>query len=242
MITVINYGMGNSGSIMNMLRRIGAEGVLTSDVDEIARAEKLVLPGVGAFDQGMERLDSLGLIPILNEKVLGQGTPILGICLGVQLLGLSSEEGTAPGLGWINARSHRFTCDSADANLRIPHMGWNVIRLRKPNPVVCDLADDARFYFVHSYHVRCHDPADILASSHYGIEFTAAVARGAIMGVQFHPEKSLRWGMEIFRKFAQHAPAPGIAHATSTANHSLPAAAQHRAGQDGDVQGSDLPG
>jgi len=219
MITVINYGMGNSGSIMNILRRIGAEAVLTSDVEEIAKADKLVLPGVGAFDRGMERLHELGLVGPLNQKVMVEHTPILGICLGMQLFAKASEEGEAEGLGWIDATSIRFKFESVDAGLKIPHMGWNVLRCRQPNPVLGDLADDARFYFVHSYHVQCRDPADILATCQYGLEVTAAVARGSIIGVQFHPEKSLRWGMEVFRKFVHHDPR------AATSNHSVPAAA-----------------
>lgn len=203
MITVIDYGMGNSGSIMNILSRIGAQAMLTSNPADIARADKLVLPGVGAFDNGMQRLNDLGLIPILNQRVVGEGVPILGICLGMQLFAASSEEGVMPGLGWIDARVIRFRFDNGAAGLKIPHMGWNTIDVRKPHPLFEHLADDARFYFVHSYHMRCNDSSDVLASSRYGIEFTACVSRQSIMGVQFHPEKSLRWGMQVFRQFAQ---------------------------------------
>jgi imidazole glycerol-phosphate synthase subunit HisH len=200
MITVIDYGMGNSGSIMNILSRIGAEATLTSDPAEIARADKLVLPGVGAFDNGMQKLHDLGLVPILNEKVVSQHTPILGICLGMQLFANGSEEGAAPGLGWIDARVIRFRLDD-QVKRRIPHMGWNTITVRKANPIFEGLADDARFYFVHSYHVQCAEASDILATAQYGIEFTACVSKAAVIGVQFHPEKSLRWGMNVFRRF-----------------------------------------
>lgn len=203
-ITVIDYGMGNSGSIMNILRRIGAEAELTSDPAAIARADKLVLPGVGAFDNGMQRLRALGLIPVLNERVVGEGTPILGICLGMQLFARSSEEGVEPGLGWIDARAVRFRFGGEQSGLKIPHMGWNTVSLRKPCAIFDDLAEDARFYFVHSYHVQCADAADILTTTNYGVEFTSSTARGSVIGVQFHPEKSLRWGMEVFRKFAHH--------------------------------------
>ncbi len=215
MITVIDYGMGNSGSIMNILSRIGAEACLTADPAMIAQADKLVLPGVGAFDNGMDRLHDLGLVPILNEKVLVQHTPILGICLGVQLFCNGSQEGVKPGLGWIDADVIRFRFDGVAPNgdgtakvggaggLKIPHMGWNTITVAKEHPIFENIADDARFYFVHSYHVQCNDAADILARSHYGIDFTACVARNSIIGLQFHPEKSLRWGMEVFRRFVQ---------------------------------------
>jgi glutamine amidotransferase len=224
MITVIDCGMGNSGSIMNILARIGAEATLTDDVDVIAKADKLVLPGVGAFDNGMERLEELKLIPVLNDRVVAHTVPILGICLGMQLFAKGSEEGDRPGLGWIDAQVIRFQFDAEHADLKIPHMGWNVLTVRKPHPLFENLADDARFYFVHSYHMHCDDPADILASSHYGREFTACVARNSIVGVQFHPEKSLRWGMEVFRKFAHHVGiAPG--HAPTATSHSVSPAA-----------------
>ena len=224
MITVIDYGMGNSGSIMNILARIGAEATLTADVDAIAKADKLVLPGVGAFDNGMERLDELKLIPALNDRVVEHHIPILGICLGMQLFAKGSEEGDRPGLGWIDARVIRFQFDAEHADLKIPHMGWNVLTVRKPHPLFENLADDARFYFVHSYHMHCSDSADILASSHYGREFTACVARNSIVGVQFHPEKSLRWGMEVFRKFAHHV-GTASGHAPTAASHSVSPAA-----------------
>ena len=230
MITVIDYGMGNSGSIMNILSRIGAEAMLTANADDIARADKLVLPGVGAFDKGMQRLGDLGLIPVLNQKVVGDGTPILGICLGMQLFAHGSEEGALPGLGWINARVIRFQLEES-LRLKVPHMGWNTIRVSKPHPIFENIADDARFYFVHSYHMRCADETDILATSNYGMEFTACVARQSVIGVQFHPEKSLRWGMDVFRKFVQHViPSSHHARLAATSGHSLSAAAQYRAG------------
>lgn len=222
MITVIDCGMGNSGSIMNILSRIGADAVLTSNADDIARADKLVLPGVGAFDNGMERLHSLGLVNLLNQKVLEDKTPILGICLGMQLFANGSEEGAAPGLGWLDARVIRFKFEHADA-LKIPQMGWNVLSVCKDHPLFENLADDARFYFVHSYHMQCDNPDDILATSHYGKDFVACVARDSIVGVQFHPEKSLRWGMEVFRKFVHH-----VHHPTSSRD-SVPAASEHGA-------------
>lgn len=202
MIVVIDYGMGNSGSVVNMLKRIGQEVILTSSVAEIEKAEKLILPGVGSFDNGMENLHKYGLIEVLNEKVQQQGTPILGICLGIQLFMESSDEGDLPGLGWISGRAVRFDAVTLGDALRIPHMGWNYIKPAKPHYLTADLEADARFYFVHSYYVRCNNQEDVLTTTSYGMDFVSAVAKDSIIGVQFHPEKSLRWGMNVFRRFA----------------------------------------
>jgi glutamine amidotransferase len=160
---------------------------------------------VGHFDKGMEHLHSQGLVSVMNEKVLGEHTPILGICLGMQLFANGSEEGSSPGLGWIDVDFARFKFDGATAveGLKIPHMGWNTIRLRKTNPLFAGMADDARFYFVHSYFARCKQEDDILATTWYGDEYVSAYSKDSIIGVQFHPEKSLRWGIDVFRKFVQ---------------------------------------
>ena len=206
MITVIDYGMGNSGSIMNILRKVGGQAVLSGDPRELAKASALVLPGVGHFDKGMEHLHSQGLVNVMNDKVMGQRTPILGICLGMQLFANGSEEGSSPGLGWVDADFVRFNFDAQTAaaeGLKIPHMGWNTIRLRKENPLFASMANDARFYFVHSFYARCKQEDDILATTWYGQDYVSAYARDSIIGVQFHPEKSLRWGIDVFRKFVQ---------------------------------------
>jgi imidazole glycerol-phosphate synthase subunit HisH len=200
MIAVINYGMGNSGSIINMLRRLGQDVLLTSRPGEIVNAEKLVLPGVGAFDNGMQQLHKLGLVPVLTQKVTVDRTPIIGICLGMQLFARCSEEGSSKGLGWIDAEVIRFR-QPEGTHLTIPHMGWNTIRAMKPHPLTNDLEPDARFYFVHAYHVRCARSEDVLSVTDYGGHFTSAIASGPVIGVQFHPEKSLRWGMQLFRRF-----------------------------------------
>lgn len=201
MIVVIDYGMGNSGSVVNMFKRIGEDVLLSSDPEQIRKATKLILPGVGSFDNGMENLAKYGLVDLLSDKVLRQGTPILGICLGIQLFMGASDEGALPGLGWIKGRAHRFD-PAALGELRIPHMGWNGLDVAKEHPLVQELEPDARFYFVHTYHVCCDDPADVLTTTTYGIDFVSSVARGNVVGVQFHPEKSLRWGMNVFRRFA----------------------------------------
>jgi imidazole glycerol-phosphate synthase subunit HisH len=200
MITIIDYKTGNLGSIQNILRRIGEESVITSDKDEIAAATKLILPGVGAYDTGMSNLIKLGLIDILNEKVLVKKVPVLGICLGMQLLSERSEEGYLPGLGWINAETIRFNFINS-MEYKIPHMGWNFIKQHKASRLFTGMFPDARFYFVHSYFFRALDSSDILTSTNYEIEFTSAIERGNILGVQFHPEKSHKFGMKLLKNF-----------------------------------------
>jgi glutamine amidotransferase len=200
MIAIIDFGMGNVGSIHNMLNRLGIESALTSDMKEIRAADKLILPGVGAFDVAMRRLQALGIIPLLNDLVFDAGIPLLGICLGMQLLSLSSDEGVERGLGWLDARTVRF--DFEGSQLRVPHMGWNTVSVHKRGSILDELPSQAKFYFVHSYHVRCNSDEDVLATSTYGIEFHAAAQRGNVTGVQFHPEKSHRFGMQVLAKFA----------------------------------------
>lgn len=200
MITIIDYKTGNLGSIQNILKRIGEESVVTSDKDEIAGASKLILPGVGAFDTGMRNLTELDLIDILNEKVIVEKTPVLGICLGMQLLSKGSQEGSLPGLGWIDADTVRFRFEDT-IEYKIPHMGWNFIRQHKTSKLLDNMYPDARFYFVHSFFFRANDKEDVLTSTTYEIEFTSAIERGNILGVQFHPEKSHKFGMKILKNF-----------------------------------------
>lgn len=202
MIVVVDYGLCNVGSVLNMLKRIGAEVAASADPAVIASAEKLILPGVGAFDNAMVNLEQLGLIEPLQRKVRDEKTPVLGICLGMQLLSRRSEEGTLPGLGWIEADTKRFTFD-AGVELRIPHMGWNELRVARPHPLLADLGAAPRYYFVHSYHVCCDHDENAIGRAHYGIDFTAVVARDNVMGTQFHPEKSHRFGMQLLRNFVE---------------------------------------
>lgn len=204
MIVIVDYGMGNLGSILNMLKKIGAEAVISSRIEEIEQASKLILPGVGAFDNGMRNLAERGVQAVLDRKVLGEKTPILGICLGMQLFSRQSEEGRLPGLGWIEAETVRFRFDEVNSHLKIPHMGWNTVRVAKESPLFRDTNGEERFYFVHSFHVVCRDRRDILAETPYGFDFTSAVQRGNIMGVQFHPEKSHRFGMKLLKNFAEN--------------------------------------
>ena len=200
MITIIDYKTGNLGSIQNILKRIGEESKVTSDKYDIARATKLILPGVGAFDTGMKNLTKLDLVSILNEKVLDEKIPVLGICLGMQLLSKGSEEGSVPGLGWINGEAMRFNFINS-TEYKIPHMGWNFVHQHKKSNLFDNMFSDARFYFVHSFYFKANDPSDVLTSTTYEIEFTSAVEKANIIGVQFHPEKSHKFGMKLLKNF-----------------------------------------
>jgi imidazole glycerol-phosphate synthase subunit HisH len=200
MITIIDYKTGNLGSIQNILKRIGEDSVITSDKYEIEKATKLILPGVGAFDTGMRNLMELDLVDILNKRVKVDRIPVLGICLGMQLLSNGSEEGSLPGLGWVDAETIRFRFKDT-IEYKIPHMGWNFIKQHKDSRLFENMYPDARFYFVHSYYFRANMEKDILLSTNYEIEFTSAIENGNILGVQFHPEKSHKFGMTLLKNF-----------------------------------------
>lgn len=200
MITIIDYKTGNLGSIQNILKRIGEDSVVTSDKKVISQATKLILPGVGAFDTGIRNLLELDLVDILNEKVIDEKTPVLGICLGMQLMSKGSEEGSLNGLGWINASTVRFKFEDCQ-EYKIPHMGWNFITPHKTSKLLDNMHSDPRFYFVHSYYFKADNHEDILTSTTYEKEFTSSVERGNILGVQFHPEKSHKFGMKLLKNF-----------------------------------------
>lgn len=202
MVTIIDYKTGNMGSIQNMLKKIRVESIITSDPDEISRASKIILPGVGSFDQGMRNLADLRINEILNQKILVEKTPVLGICLGMQLMTLRSEEGMLPGLGWMDAETIRFSFEDA-IQYKSPHMGWNFVRQHKESRLLKDMDTESRFYFAHSYYVKSKNPSDILTSTQYEIEFTSSFEKGNIFGVQFHPEKSHKFGMTLLKNFTE---------------------------------------
>ena len=202
MIVIVDYGMGNVGSIANMLKKIGVPSVISADPDRIAAAGKLILPGVGAFDTGMTNLERSGLTPILHDAVMRRGTPVLGLCLGMELLMQRSEEGACGGLGWIEGSAVRFRFPDGSDQLNVPHMGWNSVRPGPRAALLRGLPAEARFYFVHSYHVVCDRAEDVGGWTHYGYEFASVVERGNVMGTQFHPEKSHRFGMALLTNFA----------------------------------------
>jgi imidazole glycerol-phosphate synthase subunit HisH len=201
MIVIIDYGMGNLGSVKNIIKKIGFDSVTSSKKEDIKSAEKLILPGVGAFDQGIKNIHELNLFDVLNEKVISENTPILGICLGFQLLCMSSEEGKLNGLGWIDAVAKRFCFDDENKKNKIPHMGWNSVEFDASSSLFAGWQDDARFYFVHSYHVVCNSKDIITSECFYGSKFVASIQKNNIYGTQFHPEKSHKYGMKILRNF-----------------------------------------
>ena len=203
MICIVDYGIGNLKSIIKLFKRLNLDVQLTSDPDEVKRATKLVLPGVGHFAWGMRNLRKLGLIEALHESVMIRRVPILGICLGMQLFSRKSEEGNGVGLGWIEAETRRFELPPDSSRLRIPHMGWNSLEIKKSSPLLNNVGQNSLFYFAHSFHVVCADTADILATTRYGIEFVSCLRRENIFGIQFHPEKSHRDGVQLLTNYAE---------------------------------------
>lgn len=202
MITLLNYGCGNVGSILNMIRHVGGQAEVTGDPVAVLSAKKILLPGVGSFDNAMRRLAETGLIEPLKMRAQ-EGIPILGICLGMQLLANDSEEGCMAGLGLIQGRVRRFYFDGESAKLKIPHMGWNYVTPIQTHPLAEGIEGGARFYFVHSYYFDCENDEDVLLKSNYGHEFTSGVRHGNVMGIQFHPEKSHRHGMQLMQNFVK---------------------------------------
>lgn len=201
MTAIIDYGLGNLGSIYNMLDVIGEDSVITSNKNEIHEADRMILPGVGSFDAGMNFLKEKGLIEILNDEVKN-GKPILGICLGMQLLGRKSEEGILSGLSYIPFDSVKFSIDEK-LNLRVPHMGWDIVNFKQKNPILDGIEGTQRYYFVHSYHAKCDSEENVLMSCDYGYEFAASVVKDNVYGVQFHPEKSHDFGMRFLTNFVE---------------------------------------
>ena len=202
MVAIIDYGMGNNGSILNMIKAIGGNAVVTSDPDVIDKVDKIILPGVGSFDNGMLNLAKRGLTPILIDKVIHRKTPVLGICLGMQLMTKCSGEGVTTGLGWVDAETVRFRFGEENKRLKIPHMGWNTIRvLRESNILFKNIGTETKYYFVHSYHLVCNNQEDVSSTTFHGYEFASSFESGNIMGVQFHPEKSHKYGKNLLMNF-----------------------------------------
>jgi len=204
--TIIDYGIGNIGSIANMLKKVGSESVITSDPKQIKKAKKIVLCGIGAFDDGMTKLENMNIVDVLKQKVLEDKTPILGVCLGMQLFTKGSEEGKKEGLGFVDAYTKRFDFSgiASEKLLRVPHMGWNVAKAVKPSRLYENMYDEPRFYFVHSYFVSLNQPEDKLLETKYGIAFTSSFEKNNIIGVQFHPEKSHKYGMRLYENFVKN--------------------------------------
>ncbi|MBC2844481.1 imidazole glycerol phosphate synthase subunit HisH [Winogradskyella flava] len=202
MLVIIDYKVGNLTSVQKMLKKVGcSDAVISSDPEVIVKASKLVLPGVGHFDYGMKQLKLSGLIDVLNTQVVEHKIPILGICLGAQLLTRGSEEGSEKGLGWIEADTILFDQSKFDQKLKIPHMGWSNVNFNSDIPLFKDMPLASRFYFVHKYHMVCDEGADNLVSAKYGYKFAAGIGKNNIIGVQFHPEKSHKFGMQLMRNF-----------------------------------------
>lgn len=202
-ITIIDYGTSNLGSMQNMLKKLSVPSRFARTAEDVMLAGKIILPGVGAFDAAMRTLKATGMVEALNYKVLEEKVPLLGVCLGMQMLGVGSEEGVEAGLGWISAQAVRFRAENYPG-MRVPHMGWNEVNMKKDSPLVTEPPELIRFYFANSYHVVCGDESDVLLETEYaGFNFTSALERGHIRGAQFHPEKSHRYGMWLLKNFAE---------------------------------------
>lgn len=196
MVVIIDYGLGNKASLVRLFQKLKVNAILSSKKDDILNASKLILPGVGHFNKGMQNLASLDLITVLNEAVIIKKIPILGICLGMQLMTSKSEEGNIEGLNWINAETKRFETD-----LKIPHVGWNTLTEIKNHSILKNLTEQDQFYFVHSYNITCKNKEDVLSYSCYGQEFVSSFQKENIFGTQFHPEKSHKQGLKIIKNF-----------------------------------------
>ena len=203
MIGILNYGLGNVHAIQNIYRRLGIDAQIVSTIDELGEATKIILPGVGAFDWAIERLQATNLLPTLNERVMRDKVPVLGICVGMQIMCKSSEEGEQAGLGWINATVRQFDKMSGDHDLKLPHMGWNSVMTASQNNLFKGI-DEPLFYFLHSYYVDVEDPELVCAYSEYSHQFVSAINSKNIYATQFHPEKSHDWGIQLLKNFAEY--------------------------------------
>lgn len=203
MIKIIDYGLGNIQAFANVYNRLHIPFGVARSSEDLLSAEKFILPGVGAFDHAMSRLSQSGMKEALTERVLNEKVPVLGICVGMQILADGSDEGVSPGLGWVNGRVRAFSSSSKLGNLPIPHMGWNDVSPATSSPLFTGLELDAKFYFLHSFYFDCDQENNILASSSYGDEFSCSVGKDNVYGVQFHPEKSHHYGVTLLKNFAE---------------------------------------
>lgn len=202
MIVLIDYGLGNLNSFLNVFKRVNIDARLAKNSSDLDGATKLILPGVGAFDHAMEKLNGSGMRDKLDKLVLEEKIPVVGICVGMQILGKASEEGKLSGLGWIDGDVEKFDERTIQYKTKLPHMGWNDVNVKRENPLFSKLGNDALFYFLHSYYFKCNNQDDILATADYGVEFSCVINSGNIYGVQFHPEKSHHYGEQLLYNFA----------------------------------------
>jgi glutamine amidotransferase len=202
MIRIVDYGVGNIQAFLNVFKTLNMPAATAKQASELTDATKIILPGVGSFDHAMERLDESGIRPALEQRVKQDKVPVLGVCVGMQMLAASSDEGSRPGLGWIDGRVRAFTQWEPASNHPVPHMGWNDVRAVTPHPLFDQLDAESRFYFLHSFFFENHRPEDTLAVSQYGGNFSCAVHHENVFGVQFHPEKSHHFGTRLLKNFA----------------------------------------
>lgn len=203
MIVLIDYGVGNISAFLNIYKRLNIPVRTAKTVAELEGAEKLILPGVGHFDYAMQRFNGSGMRETVDQMVRTEKRPVIGICVGMQMMAKSSDEGLLPGLGWIDAHVEKFSDSQRSAKMPLPHMGWNDVYALKNNPLFTGLEQDARFYFLHSYYFNCTLPQDAVAEAEYGIRFTAAVNHENVYGIQCHPEKSHHFGIQLLKNFAE---------------------------------------
>ena len=203
MIHVMDYGLGNVQAFLTLFKRAGFEAIRAKTAADLTGATKIILPGVGAFDHAIKLLEQSGMLPTLETLVLQDKVPVLGICVGMQILASASDEGHLPGLGWVPGKVRAFRANEQSASLPLPHMGWNDVQPKSGSPLFVGLESDARFYFLHSYYFECDEPLQVAAVAGYGFDFSCAVFAGNVYGVQFHPEKSHHFGMKLLKNFAE---------------------------------------